>query len=701
MDALNQEDEHLQRITAAMQYSWPYQLVGIARRQYKIIVFTTILALIFAGLLLVFLEKRYTAAALILVDESESQLVGIEAGISANARINGQVDTEVEVLKSSSVALKAIEKLRLWEDAEFVLGSPIERLLSFLSRNNNKTVSAETIDQLTNSKKAQLIDNFSDALRISQRGLTSIISIEATSFDSKKAANLANAIAEAYFEVQTVARAQTAKRAAEFLQLRVSELADTIRVDNERVIRFLEQNQRSISNDNMNLSASELSAILKERVAKEAQLMELAQYRLDLDPAHLERTEPPLGLKQLIEQRTALIGNNNGDLVELDSQIRNLVTKEIDKLRAEVAGYNIPVAGTKDERSDQVGNLPPSVVVDYYRLQREAETNRKLYDSYVSRLGDVQQKIGLAFPNSRLVAPAIAPYKPSFPPTALILALGIIVGLGLGICGAVLREHIVGGFVSAEQLEAITGLTVPSVIPFWSKGKPHDAILSSPFSPFSEALRRLRVGLENQLPVKPSTVVLVTSTQPNEGKTTMAVALARTMAASGRRTLLIDCDLRHPAVDRLIEISAPAKLLTFLLSPPSPADLRTAVARDNRGGIDVLGTESSKHASDVFLASSEFTRLVEVAKSCYDMVIIDSPPIGYVIDANVISRLCDGIVYVVRYATTNQRDVIVGLRDVMSGAGTSKAVVVLNAAGGEPGRYSYRGGKYSYYYSES
>jgi uncharacterized protein involved in exopolysaccharide biosynthesis len=372
----------MHRWKAVFEDTWINQVLNTVMRQRLIVVRSTALLFTCALLAAFLLPRQYTANALILVDESESQLVGIASTSS--------VDTEVEILYSSSVTLGAIQKLGLWNDPEFGIETGIlSRLARLLSQKTRIPASINSLNQLPSGAKSKLVKNVSDNVRIFQRGLTSTITVRATSSDAAKAARLANAIAESYFELQAAARARSASRAADFLRLRVNELADEIRLDNERLNQFL------ATHGNMNLG--------------------------------------PNSLSQPTEDAQGILQHQAGNGTQTDSNLDRVPLDRPDVTLSE--------------------SLSESVVTDYYRLQRSAETNRKLYDSYVARLSDVQQKIGLALPNSRLVAPAITPHESSFPPTALIIFLGIILGLGAGISLALVREYFRGSFSFPHQLQ--------------------------------------------------------------------------------------------------------------------------------------------------------------------------------------------------------------------------------------------------------
>jgi capsular exopolysaccharide synthesis family protein len=595
------------------------QLIDTLLRQRKLILSILVLVIGCTFLFLNFVQERYTANAILVVDESASRLLGIEAVLSAGATLINRVDTEVEILKSPSVAIRTIEKLRLWSDDEIgLVPSPSKGVASLLAK-KSQPISATAIKQLTQNQLAKVVANLTKSLKISRQGFTSVISIEATSHSPEKAATIANAVAESYFDLQIESRARSAQRAVEFLRARVNELAGAIIEGNQRLDEFVNEHSKEIG--------------------------------------------------------------------------RPAVRTELGRLRNDTTGMS-------PEQSIAAGRdiVPQSIAVDLYRLQRDVETNRKLYDTYVARLGEVQQQVNLAMPNSRIMSPAIAPHKPSFPPSRLLLGLAAIAGLTMGIGAAMLREHIVGGFVTPEQLTAVTSLSVTAVVPHSNQDNPHDSILRSPFSAFAESIRRMRLGIENVTEGKRPSVILVTSTEPDEGKTTLAIALARAIAKSPQRTLLIDCDLRKSSLGRLMKDTSSKNLVDLILAKSMEEQFPTALGREKDSGLYLINADTAKrYASDAMLSSEQFRRLIETARSQFDAIVIDSPPVGYVVDASIISRECDVVLYVVRYAMSSQRDVVAGLRQILSGPRPPIPAVVFNGA--KEMLSGYYGRKSSYYNS--
>jgi polysaccharide biosynthesis transport protein len=697
--------------TSALPHLDLHQWLGILARQYKIFLAVLLMIVGIVSIILSQVDYRYTSTALLVIDESEAQLVGVNPGLSADSSLNNRVDTEVEILRSSSVILGAIERLRTWNDSEFGLTTRWwRRLLTFITHSQvmDTFSNAASISELSDDQRAILVDQLSNNLKISRRGLTSAITISATSLSAEKASNVANSVAEAYFDLQVKARASTAQRAADFLQQRVNELANAIHDNDVKIAKFVAEQSDKVGTAEVRAEISRLrdqiSSLLKDQTMWSTQIMQLQQLRSAPSALSLPELKFAPEIQRLAAERNQLAGlaanspQTKLNLEEAESRLLRAADEHAGNLRLQLRDNKTESESLGDQLQVLMGqqSIPSDVTVELYRLQRDAETVRKLYDNYLTRLAEAQQKISLALPDSRIVARAIVPHEPSFPPTKLLLAISFCTALGLGGAAAMLREHVVGGFASSEQLESVTQLRAIATIPH-SEQEPHSVIFTAPFSSYSESIRRLRIGIENLIePGRPS-VVLVTSTESGEGKTTLALSLARALAMSGRRTVLIDCDLRHPSVQKFIGRQSPANLLDLLLAPSTGDEIDKLAALEVVSGLYHIGAEPTQSdASDILLASPRFEEFIKNAKSCFDVIVLDSPPVGYVVDARVIGHLADLVLYVVRYGSTSQRDVVGGLREMLNTPKSTPLVTTLNNARSRLSRYYHAKGDVYY-----
>ena len=354
----------------------------------------------------------------------------------------------------------------------------------------------------------------------------------------------------------------------------------------------------------------------------------------------------------------------------LDEEIRNAAQRKINSLQSDLAASD---ARSAEQRTQLIGSLTQSplsneISLELFRLQRDEETTRTLYQSYLTKLRQVEQQTDFAVPDSRVIALATPPSEPSFPPKKVIFAGSILFALGLGIGLAFLRENLIGGITSEEQIEGLTGFPMIAGVPVYrgsgAVARPDRAIVTQPLSPFSEAIRRIQIGVETYLPGGKQ-CIFVTSSLPGEGKTTIALALARQFAMTGTSTLLIDGDLRHPSIQKLLAAPKKPGLVGFLdASAGSAPDQISMVTEADTGLTCLLGGEASKIATDALLLSTRFGQMMRFAKQSFDVVIVDTSPIGLVVDASIVARHCDLGIFVVRHASTGQRAVLSGLREL-------------------------------------
>ena len=194
-------------------------------------------------------------------------------------------------------------------------------------------------------------------------------------------------------------------------------------------------------------------------------------------------------------------------------------------------------------------------------------------------------------------------------------------------------------------------------------------------------------------------VILVTSAAPNEGKTTMALSIARAYAQAGSRVLLIDCDLRRPSVHRQIGQEPDKGIMDYLTGEVGGKTLKDIVVEDQVKGLELLvGARRSDTATDQLLAGPAFETLIAASRRVFDVVILDAPPVGPVIDGIYLARRADAIVFVVRWANTPQPEIRAAITALSDVIGPDVEIVPVLNSSVISGRQYY--GKYASYYSE-
>ena len=283
----------------------------------------------------------------------------------------------------------------------------------------------------------------------------------------------------------------------------------------------------------------------------------------------------------------------------------------------------------------------------------------------MSRLKETALKRGVQTADSRIISPATQGVKVA-PRTARLTALGSFAGAAIGVCLLMLQLHRVSAVPTATQLEAATDFQVLGHLPkapIRGRKQLVGYLADNPMSPLAEAARNLRTSLlmgNKQIPPK---VILVTSSVPDEGKTTTAIALAHNLAGLGRSVLLIEADIRRLSFRNYFGECPDGGLVKAVSEQMTLSEL---IHRDGRTGVDILmGGNSPRSAADLFSAP-KFHAVLQELKRDYDHIVIDSPPVLAVPDARVVGQSVDAILLVVAAAHTSRDQVQQALREFSS-----------------------------------
>ena len=341
-------------------------------------------------------------------------------------------------------------------------------------------------------------------------------------------------------------------------------------------------------------------------------------------------------------------------------------------------------------------------------MEREAQANRTLFETFLNRFKQTSSQEDLQTADARLISTANLPTDAVFPKPKVMIPLSIIIGFGLGVMLALLMEYLDRGFRSMEQVEQHNDLSPLGLIPELATVKgaanilPQDFVADKPTSVYAEAIRTVRTALlltDNFGTTARS--VLITSSQPSEGKTSFTLSLARLSAMSGQKIIVIDCDLRRPNVHRGLNLQNKMGMVDILLGTHK---LDEVIQKDKRSGVDVVSTGRNVPNPADLLASENMRKLIADLKTRYDLVIIDSPPVLAVADARVLSQLADKTVFLTRWAETPRDVVLMAVKQLASNGANLAGILLTRVNLKKNARYGYAdsgyyGRKYSQYYS--
>jgi capsular exopolysaccharide synthesis family protein len=333
---------------------------------------------------------------------------------------------------------------------------------------------------------------------------------------------------------------------------------------------------------------------------------------------------------------------------------------------------------------------------DPIRAAAIANAIARHFPGFVSQLEQIESPDGTAKSPVTVTAPkpAIVPSAPVSPRIPLNLALGLLVGLGLGVGAAVLRDQSntsIGGLADVEKL---TGAIPLGVVPYDPGAGKQPLVDADQQSPRAEAFRTLRTNLQFADVDRPPRVIVVTSPLPSEGKSTTACNVALTLALGGARVVLVDGDLRKPAVGKYFGISNAAGLTSVLAGQH---ELRDVVVTYGRNTLSILPSGPTPPNPSELLGSQQMADLLGILANHYDTVVVDAPPLLPVTDAAVLAAAADGAVLVLRHSKTRREEAQRAIQ-ALEAVNAKLLGTVLNFAPKRKRRGGYDGYGYGYGY---
>jgi polysaccharide biosynthesis transport protein len=683
------------------------QLIGILRRQYPIIAFLFAGAMALSLLYLFTTPKEYTSNAKFLIDTTRMQAVLAQPALNYQLPLDdAQVQTEIEVFKSAQIGLSVVKALKLNKNPEFtgtqtgLLGAVVHLVLSPFEPAATTSHPVESENALTQAALGYFLAH----RNISRVGDTYVLNISFTSLDPGTAGRVANAIADAYLVDKLDAKYKASTRVSKWLLERITELRKDAIAADRAVLEFKKKNNivdvggKSGGTLLADQQVSDLNAALaKARADTAAAKANLDRIKVVMkedvpDAAVADSLKDPiiteLLTKYLAMQRTYNVykeryGPTHLAVVELDTQMGQLrksmaaevariaqsdeSTYEVAKAREEslLKSLDKQIAGAQNIKLDELGLV---------ELESKAKALHGAHDNFVAEYMQVSQQQSVPSTDARIITAAGYGGVTS-PHTSKILMTAGLLGLMLGFAAAYLREATDSVFRTAKQVEqllktnclavlpvtgAIAALAAQKLAPMIGRtGREVNAttagnfrnVIGEPLSHFAEGLRAVKVAADINGTIKQNKIIGVTSSMPQEGKSTVAANLAEVIAHGGRKVILIDCDLRNPTLSSKLSPKANGGLLEVMSGKIA---LQDAVYTDPASGLTFLPVviESRLAHSSEILGSDRFREFLDGLRTKFDYIIVDLSPLVPVVDARATINVVDSYVFVVQWAHT-------------------------------------------------
>lgn len=628
--------------------------------------------------LLAVIRPVYVASTLLLIEPDK--LGGGDAATAASANealASAAVDSQVQILASRRLAREAVASLGLGTEPE-LRGGARAADAGFLARLLPGTAAASArADPEGGDPVARFLDNLS----VRREGKSQVIAIAYRSRDPAQAAAVANKLAELYLEAQRARKQEAARRQSGWIGERLAALKADLAGAEQALAAFRKGDAPGdvgARGEELAGLGGQLVAASLDRSAKEAGLARLRQEAErggDLDGPQ-PGGSPLLATlgAQLVEllrreaELTAQYGERHPKILAVRAEKKKLEVRlgqeraallrqlagEAEQARVKEAMLAARLAELKGQAARR-----EAVAQRARELERDVDARRRLYEERLARATADDRPADAVGADARVISEAVPPGDPSFPDARLVLSLSLTSGLLIGLGALYVAEAGRSGFRSPREVEAGLGLPTLALVPrLEGTGRaagvpPQDYAVARPRSRYAESLRSLLAGLLRPRPGQPAAdaprVVLVTSSLPREGKSTLVASLARVAAGEGMRVIAIDADLRKPSLHALFGFEPGPGLVEVLRREVTLAD---AVLKDPQAPLRLLPGSQRLTQPTRLLGPEGLGTLLTALKRSFDLVLVDSAPLAAVADPKLLAGLVDAVLYVVRYGET-------------------------------------------------
>lgn len=687
---------------------------GFLRRQYGTIIFSALFVLAAALIYLRVTPPIYTANVQILLGNPKTQFIQQQSIVAEPSFDRGGIDTQLQLIRSPAIANEVIQRLNLTAD---LTRNSNSRLLAWARRVRGWLGGVTAGEQAgqSASQPDEIAAAFLDRLTAARVNLTNVIDVSFGWSDPVRAAEIANAIADAYIRDQLNAKFEANRTATLWLQQRIRELGDQAEAA-ERAVNAYKSQNNIVSSQGKSIDEQQITELNGRLVAARAQaadfLARLNRYESilkenptnsesigTLDAGGSEVLTSPI-ITNLRQQYLELVrrereysvrfGTNHLSVVSLRTRMRELRSSIFDEVRrlAETTRSDYNVAKQREQDLERqlaeavsFSRATNSAEVALRELESKAKGYRGLYETFLQRYMGAAQQESFPISEARVIYPAFPPDTKSKPKTSVILILALVGGLGLGAGLGFLREMSDRVFRTPAQIETALGLPCLSVVPLLHPtkgrmkaiggsrsgfGSPENRELSRrlstasasywtvsnmPLSRFAESIRAIKLGIELRPTQALNKVIGITSSLPNEGKSTIAASLAQLIAQSGKSVILIDCDLRNPTLSTALAPNAKIGLLDVISGVHSIEETVWNEPKTNLVFLPAVKRLPLLHSSEI-LGTEQMRKLFDRLRSSYDYVIVDLPPLAPIVDVRASAPLVDCFLLVVEWAKT-------------------------------------------------
>lgn len=676
-------------------------LLRILSRRRRVLWITALSLFLISVALCIFLTRRYEATGVFQMQESSADMMDLgdimgSATSSAGSSLTLTTDlqTYANILESDTLALKVIQELNLEKNEDFrPKWNPIEPIIKLITPQGEPDRPGTPLEDAPH-RREEALKVFYKHLDVKVDAGTRLIEVSYSNPSPKVAAAVANSLIQGLIDFTFQTKFDATNQAATWLQGQLTDMQKQVVGLQGQVVELQKKSDifgtggsdlqgkpiifspalSSLEQSTQVLSQARINRVLKGAIYQivktgNAELISQLAGSTMISQTGSGMTSS-LGLVQnlrtqesqletQIGQETAIYGANYPKLIQDRDALKSVqksLQDEIGRMNTRAENdYKIAVqteeGATKAYDSDKAAAAKLNEdAIQFTILSKEADSAETIYETLLTKLKEAGILGGLQSTNLTKVNIARPPAKPASPNIPVFLALGVILGLFFGVCVAFLLDAIDNKIQTSEDIE---NLNIPllTVVPMMKKTEGQKIELGEKYSAFGEAMRRLRSTLLLSQIAAPPKVVLVTSGNATEGKSTLSLNLAAAFSQLDKNVLLVEADLRRPVLQKRLGLKARNGLSTLL------TDQSAEFAPESLQEFPHLYILPAGHVPPFpseLLGSGHLAKLLEVWQKQFDFVIIDSPPVLPLSDAQVLAPLADTSVLIARAGVTSR-----------------------------------------------
>ena len=616
----------------------------------------------------------YTATSLVEISRQQANVAGVDTLEESDmSRDQEFYDTQYSLLAARSLAERVARDENLVTDEDFF--AEFDADVDAVAQEGSRASRQDTRSR--GERMGLAVDILLDNVTISPVRGSSLVNVSFTSPNPATSARIANSWVQQFIEATLARRFSSTEDARDFLEERLEEYRQRLEDSERRLVGYATdqgivsldeqqdaqgntQTRRTLAASNLEAMNAALGEARAERIAAQSELAQangaqqtlnntaingLRQRRAEVaaERARLLATFEP-GYPQ-VEALTSQLAELDRSIATEESRVRNSGQRAYNaalqrerQLEAEVAQLRGALTGQNQAS------------IQYNILQREVDTNRELYNALLQRYKEIGVA-GVSANNIAIVDQADVPQNPSSPSLPLNLVLALLAGMVLSGGFVFARTQIDQTLRDPADVRRLLGLAQLGTIPAMDPDELMDD-LEDPKSVASEAYQSASTNLSFLTEHGTPRSLLLTSTQPNEGKTTSSYALANVLARTGKKVLLVDADMRNPSLHKMFETHNETGFSTYLSGNDDIAGLLRGT---KRGNLSLLTAGPIPPNPAELLASDRVGEFLQRAGEEFDHIMIDGPPVLGIADVPILASRVEGVVFALEANRTKLR----------------------------------------------